>query len=55
MSQDDLEIDLDAIQRRMDGAMNALMAYLTDNCCGGISCGPANACSPAITEEKAVA
>lgn len=24
MSQDDLEIDLDAIQRRMDGAMNAL-------------------------------
>lgn len=24
MSQDDLEIDLDAIQRRMDGAMHAL-------------------------------
>ena len=24
MSQDDLEIDLDAIQRRMDGAINAL-------------------------------
>ena len=24
MSQDDLDIDLDAIQRRMDGAMNAL-------------------------------
>jgi ribosome recycling factor len=24
MSQDDIEIDLDAIQRRMDGAMNAL-------------------------------
>lgn len=28
-------------------AMNALMAFLTDNCCGGVPCGPAMACQPA--------
>jgi ArsR family transcriptional regulator len=37
------------------GAMNALMAYLTENCCGGAPCAPAIACSPAITERKDVA
>ena len=25
-------------------AMNALVAYLTENCCAGASCSPANAC-----------
>lgn len=37
------------------GAMNALMAYMTENCCGGVACAPANACVPAITERKDVA
>ena len=37
------------------GAMNALMAYMTENCCGGVSCAPANACSPDIPEERDVA
>jgi len=37
------------------GAMNALMAYMTENCCGGVSCVPASACSPVITERKDVA
>ncbi|MFM2301474.1 MAG: hypothetical protein RLZZ84_1210 [Pseudomonadota bacterium] len=27
-------------------AMNALMAYLTENCCGGEACAPAAVCSP---------
>lgn len=28
--------------------MNALLGYLTENCCGGTqSCAPANACTPA--------
>ena len=27
------------------GAMNALMSYLTENCCGGASCAPVPACS----------
>jgi DNA-binding transcriptional ArsR family regulator len=26
--------------------MNALMAYLTENCCAGSSCGPATKCTP---------
>ena len=29
------------------GAMNSLIAYLTENCCGGASCAPALACKPA--------
>lgn len=29
------------------GAMNELLAFLTENCCGGESCGPASACVPA--------
>lgn len=28
-------------------AMNALVAYLTENCCGGAACGPVAACAPA--------
>ena len=28
-------------------AMNALLAYLTANCCGGASCAPAPVCKPA--------
>jgi ArsR family transcriptional regulator len=27
--------------------MNALLSYLTDNCCGGVPCAPAVACKPA--------
>jgi DNA-binding transcriptional ArsR family regulator len=27
-------------------AMNGLMGYLTENCCGGVSCAPASACLP---------
>src|SRR5580692_947071 len=26
--------------------MNALLGYLTDNCCGGVPCTPAVACKP---------
>jgi len=26
--------------------MNALLAYLTENCCGGTDCGPASSCKP---------
>lgn len=28
-------------------AMGGLMAYLTDNCCGGVACAPEAACAPA--------
>ena len=28
-------------------AMNALMAYMTENCCGGVPCSPAAECEPA--------
>jgi len=31
--------------------MNALVGYLTDNCCGGVSCAPA-ACSPAASRPR---
>jgi DNA-binding transcriptional ArsR family regulator len=27
--------------------MNALIGYLTENCCGGRPCGPAETCAPA--------
>ena len=27
--------------------MNALLAFLTENCCGGVPCAPAVACKPA--------
>ena len=26
--------------------MNALLAYLTENCCAGLPCGPASPCQP---------
>lgn len=28
--------------------MNALIAYLTENCCTGEPCGPENACAPTL-------
>ena len=53
-----------ALQRRQSrsiiysadfAAMGALMAYLTENCCGGVTCAPAIACSPETLAEKDVA
>lgn len=35
-------------------AMNALMAYLTENCCGGLPCEDAAACAPATPKETAL-
>jgi ArsR family transcriptional regulator, arsenate/arsenite/antimonite-responsive transcriptional repressor len=32
--------------------MNALIGYLTDNCCGGIPCTPAAECKPARKRSK---
>jgi ArsR family transcriptional regulator len=32
--------------------MNALIGYLTDNCCGGVPCAPAVACKPARKRAK---
>src|SRR5579871_1330541 len=32
--------------------MNALLGFLTDNCCGGASCAPAAACKPARKRAK---
>ena len=34
-------------------AMNQLLAYLTENCCGGQSCAPAAACMPEQPKIKA--
>lgn len=31
------------------GQMDALIAYLTDNCCAGTPCGPSTACIPRST------
>ena len=33
-------------------AMGGLMAYLTENCCGGQSCAPATYCEPQNTDER---
>ena len=54
-----------ALQRRQSrsiiysadfSAMGALMAYLTENCCGGVACAPATpACQPATLAAKDVA
>jgi ArsR family transcriptional regulator len=33
-------------------AMNSLIAYLTDNCCGGAPCAPAVDCKPARKRSK---
>jgi DNA-binding transcriptional ArsR family regulator len=35
--------------------MNALMAYLTENCCGGASCASDAVCSPNQSAERNVA
>jgi len=32
--------------------MNALLGFLTDNCCGGVSCAPAAECKPARKRTK---
>ena len=33
-------------------AMNGLMAYLTENCCGGVACDDASACHPHPPKQK---
>ena len=33
-------------------AMNALLGFLTENCCGGVSCAPTVACKPARKRAK---
>lgn len=30
--------------------MNSLIAYLTENCCGGAPCAPASNCNPKLTK-----
>src|SRR6516162_639941 len=35
-------------------AMNALIAFLTENCCGGVSCAPAAQSKPARKRAKVV-
>src|ERR1700747_1929812 len=32
--------------------MNALLGFLTENCCGGVVCGPATECKPARKRAK---
>lgn len=34
-------------------AMNGLMAYLTENCCGGLLCEDTAFCQPAVAKETA--
>jgi DNA-binding transcriptional ArsR family regulator len=34
--------------------MNQLIAFLTENCCGGASCGPAVVCKPASAKRAKV-
>ena len=36
-------------------AMNELIGFLTENCCGGVSCAPAAPCKPARKRAKASA
>lgn len=36
-------------------AMKGLMAYLMENCCGGVDCVPAADCTPPVTKAKDVA
>lgn len=36
-------------------AMNGVMGYLTENCCGGMSCSPMTVCSPQFSDQKDVA
>jgi DNA-binding transcriptional ArsR family regulator len=35
-------------------AMGGLMAYLTENCCGGVPCEDTSACAPATPKETAL-
>ncbi|HWZ41486.1 MAG TPA: metalloregulator ArsR/SmtB family transcription factor [Bradyrhizobium sp.] len=35
--------------------MNDLLGFLTENCCGGVSCAPAVACKPARKRAKVAA
>lgn len=37
------------IYRADYGAMNGLVGYLLENCCGGVACAPDSACAPAGT------
>lgn len=36
-------------------AMNDVMAYLMENCCGGVACTTDAGCEPAVDEERNVA
>lgn len=40
------------VYRANYGAMDSLIAYLMENCCGGVSCAPTAACTPAIEQRK---
>lgn len=40
------------IYRADYGAMNALVGYLMENCCGGAACAPAASCSPLTPQRK---
>jgi ArsR family transcriptional regulator len=40
------------IYRANYAAMNALLGYLTENCCAGSSCEAEPACSPPVSERK---
>lgn len=40
------------IYRADYGAMNALVGYLMENCCGGGACAPAASCTPQIQQRK---
>jgi DNA-binding transcriptional ArsR family regulator len=40
------------IYRANYAAMNALLGYLTENCCAGSACGAGPACAPPASERK---
>ena len=40
------------IYRADYAAMNALVAFLTENCCAGAACGPDAECLPPVPERK---
>ena len=40
------------IYRADYGAMNALVGYLMENCCGGAACAPASSCTPRAQQRK---
>jgi len=41
------------IYRANYAAMNGLIDFLTENCCGGASCDPADSCAPVARENAA--